>query len=104
MVPYDDLTSLAVADLPGLLPGASRNYGLGHAFLRHIERCPVLLYVIDLSSADYSSLEQLDQLKAQCHWNKKSGFATSKYFFRLLFFLSIVGDIFWPLRICLFFL
>ena len=63
MVPYDDLTSLAVADLPGLLPGASRNYGLGYAFLRHTERCPLLLYVLDLSSNSYSPLEQLDQLR-----------------------------------------
>ena len=34
---YDDLTQLAVADLPGLVAGASRNHGLGHSFLRHVQ-------------------------------------------------------------------
>jgi GTP-binding protein len=62
IVPYDDLSTLAIADLPGLLPGASRNYGLGHAFLRHTARCPVLLYVLDLCGAD-RPLDQLAQLR-----------------------------------------
>jgi GTP-binding protein len=62
IVPYDDLSTLAIADLPGLLPGASRNYGLGHAFLRHTARCPVLLYVLDLGGAD-RPLDQLAQLR-----------------------------------------
>ena len=48
MVQYSDLTQLAVADLPGLLPGAHKNHGLGIAFLRHIQRCSLLLYVLDM--------------------------------------------------------
>lgn len=38
-----------MADCPGLLPDASHNVGLGHSFLRHIERARLLLYVVDLS-------------------------------------------------------
>jgi GTP-binding protein len=39
--------SLTFADVPGLLPGAHRNRGLGHDFLRHVERCRVHAYIID---------------------------------------------------------
>ena len=48
MVHYPDATSLAVADIPGLIRGASNNRGLGHSFLRHVERSQALAYVVDL--------------------------------------------------------
>jgi GTP-binding protein len=43
---------LLLADVPGLIEGASENRGLGHRFLRHVERCALLLVLIDMAGAD----------------------------------------------------
>jgi len=51
----------SVADIPGLIPGAHLNHGLGIDFLKHIERCVCLLYVIDLSMSD--PVQQLAALR-----------------------------------------
>lgn len=52
IVPLSDYRTLAVADIPGIIEGASDGKGLGHDFLRHIERTQVLLYLIDCGDDD----------------------------------------------------
>lgn len=53
MVSYRDKYSFCVADLPGIIEGAAEGRGLGHRFLRHIERNPVLLLLIPADSSDH---------------------------------------------------
>lgn len=53
IVDYKDGKSFCVADLPGIIEGASEGRGLGHRFLRHIERNPVLLMLIPADSKDH---------------------------------------------------
>jgi GTP-binding protein len=52
IVEYTDFHRLTVCDVPGLIEGAHRNVGLGHAFLRHIERCKILVLLLDMAGTD----------------------------------------------------
>jgi len=49
---YPDFHRLTVCDVPGLIDGAHRNVGLGHAFLRHIQRCKILVLLLDMAGTD----------------------------------------------------
>lgn len=59
--------AFTVADVPGLIPGASEGRGLGLEFLRHIERCSVIVHVIDCATAEpgRDPLTDLDVLEAE---------------------------------------
>lgn len=45
-------SSFVVADIPGLIEGASEGIGLGHAFLRHVDRCRMLLHIVDVAGSE----------------------------------------------------
>lgn len=52
VVKMDDDTSFVMADIPGLIEGASDGVGLGHEFLRHVERCRLIVHVVDVSGIE----------------------------------------------------
>ncbi len=62
VVRLDDATELVVADIPGLIEGASEGKGLGHQFLRHVERARVLCLLVDLAALDGTSPAEQERI------------------------------------------
>jgi GTP-binding protein len=82
MVEYRDGKSFCMADLPGIIEGAAEGKGLGHRFLRHIERNAALLFLIPADSNDHKKefeilLNELEQYNPEL-LNKQFVIAISK--------------------------
>ena len=67
LVQYKDGLSFVMADIPGIIEGASEGVGLGHQFLRHVERCKVLIHLLDMGTEteDRDPLRDFDVLNTE---------------------------------------
>lgn len=71
VVRVDEGASFVMADIPGVIEGASEGVGLGHEFLRHVERCRLLIHVVDVAGSEgRDPLEDFDIINQELvHFN-----------------------------------
>lgn len=72
LVEFDDFYKMTIADIPGLIDGAHDNVGLGHNFLKHIERTEILVYILDTAAVDgRNPYEDFKALQKELEYYKK---------------------------------
>lgn len=68
VVRIDEESSFVMADIPGVIEGASEGIGLGHEFLRHVERCRLLVHVVDVSGSEgRNPIDDFETINAELH-------------------------------------
>jgi GTPase len=74
VVQYGDDETLVIADIPGLIDGAAEGAGLGHQFLRHVERCNAYLHLVSCEDFDEAPAERLRRLDGELtRWRNQLG-------------------------------